>query len=252
MIDPELAWNLIHRVNVGDALTRTAAAYPQHEAVVDGARRLSYAELDAWVNRVASGLAARGYQRGDALGLMSGNSAEFLVTYYACAKLGVVVVPTNLGWRDAEASYVLRHARARGLVVEAQLLDQAASALAQAPGVRDVFVAPGTAPDRELGPAMTRFDALTGPATPPQVRIDDRDPITYLYTSGTTAAPKGVIGSHLAIHIESLTVALEVELRRRDRLLCLMPLFHTAQLNGLCTPAVTVGATMVLLRGFDA
>ncbi|MBC7051914.1 long-chain fatty acid--CoA ligase, partial [Salmonella enterica subsp. enterica serovar Enteritidis] len=73
-----------------------------------------------------------------------------------------------------------------------------------------------------------------------------------LYTSGTTAAPKGVVGTHLAVQLESLTVVVDMELRRRDRVLCMMPMFHTAQPNAFCTPSVTAGATMVLLRAFEA
>src|SRR3954464_8723867 len=98
----ELLRNLAQRINVGDALTRSAAARPDHLALVDsrasGAtgeiteRRLTYAAFDAWVNRLAHGLLARGYAAGDALALASGNSAEFLAVYYACAKTGVVWV----------------------------------------------------------------------------------------------------------------------------------------------------------------
>jgi acyl-CoA synthetase (AMP-forming)/AMP-acid ligase II len=84
------------------------------------------------------------------------------------------------------------------------------------------------------------------------VYVADRDPISYLYTSGTTSFPKGVIGSHLAIYLESLMVAVESRLTAGDRIACLMPLFHTAQLNGFGTPAVMVGATQYLMRGFDA
>ncbi|MCW2867887.1 MAG: Long-chain-fatty-acid--CoA ligase, partial [Marmoricola sp.] len=110
----DLESNLIHRVNVGDSLTRSAARFPDRPAVVDGARRFTYAELNTWVNRVAHGLSQLGYARGDVLALASGNSAEFLVTYYACAKLGVVCVPINLGWRTREVAYVLEHSEARG------------------------------------------------------------------------------------------------------------------------------------------
>src|SRR4051794_27488963 len=114
--------NRIHRVNVGDMLTRSAASRPGRPALVDAERRWTYAGLNAWVNRLANGLAGRGYGRGDALGLASGNSAEFLAVYFACAKLGVVCVPINLGWRSDEVAYVLGHSQARGLVVESSLV----------------------------------------------------------------------------------------------------------------------------------
>ncbi len=86
----DLARNLIGRINVGDTLTRTAAARPGQLAVVDGDRRFTYAGFNGYVNRLAHGLAGLGYQRGSALALASGNSAEFLAVYYACAKLGVI------------------------------------------------------------------------------------------------------------------------------------------------------------------
>jgi long-chain acyl-CoA synthetase len=80
MDDLELATNLITRVNVGDALTRTAARLPDQLAVVDGARSWTYRQLNERVNRVANALTARGYSRGDALALASGNSCEFAWT----------------------------------------------------------------------------------------------------------------------------------------------------------------------------
>ena len=138
----DLARNLIGRINVGDSLTRTAASRPDQLAVVDGDRRFTYAEFNGYVNRLAHGLAGRGYQRGDALALASGNSADFLAVYYACAKLGVVCVPVNLGWRPDEVAYVLGHSRARGIVVETQLVTVMQDAIAKVPEVTDVIVAP--------------------------------------------------------------------------------------------------------------
>ena len=255
MDDLELATNLITRVNVGDALTRTAARLPDKLAVVDGSRRWTYAQLDERVNRVANALRDRGYARGDALALASGNSCEFLVTYFACAKLGVVCVPLNLGWRADEIAYVLDHSGSRGIVVEAQLVAQVLPGVEKVPAVRDVIVAYGT--DGRYEPSLADREWLTfqvlhdAPATAPEVYVHDRDAISYLYTSGTTSFPKGVVGSHLAIYLESLMVAAESGLSADDRIACLMPLFHTAQLNGFGTPAVLMGATQYLLRGFD-
>ncbi|MFC5061079.1 AMP-binding protein [Actinomycetospora atypica] len=251
--------NLAQRINVGDALTRSAAARPDQLAIVDGDRSLTYARFDAWVNRLAHGLLARGYAVGDALALAAGNSAEFLAVYYACAKTGVVCVPINLGWRPDEVAYVLRHSQARGIVVETQLAVTIAEAVAQVPAVTDVVLAVGLAHDdpevltSEVTDvaSMTLTDLATDDESTPEVGIDDRAALSYLYTSGTTSFPKGVVGTHLAIHLESMSAALDSGWNASDRFVAMMPMFHTAQLNAFCTPAVIVGATIHVHRGFD-
>src|SRR4029078_850476 len=86
----------------------------------------------------------------------------------------------------------------------------------------------------------------------PQAHVEDRDPLQYLYTSGTTSAPKGVATSHLAVYLQSLGGAVDKQLRRGERMACVMPLFHTAQLNTWSTGLIANGATLVLMRGFDA
>ena len=245
-----LAGNLIHRINVGDSLTRSAARFPGRPAVVDGERRFSYTELNAWVNRVANGLQDLGYGRGDALALASGNSVEFLVTYYACAKLGVVCVPINLGWRADEVAYVLDHSEARGIVVERQLLETVTAAIDEVEAVTDVVVAPGVA-GSEVDGTLSFTDLASTDDSEPECLVEDRDPISYLYTSGTTSAPKGVVGNHAAIYLESMTMALEARFTEEDRFVAMMPMFHTAQLNCHCTSAVMVGACLHIERAFD-
>jgi long-chain acyl-CoA synthetase len=252
----DLARNLIQRINVGDSLTRSAAARPGQLAVVDGDRRWTYAEFNALANQVAHGLAGLGYARGDALALASGNSAEFLAVYYACAKLGVACVPVNLGWRPDEVGYVLDHSRARGIVVESQLVPAMCDAIAKVPAVADVIVAPGLAEPYEPQPAdrgwTTLGELAIGASTAePECYVEDRDALSYLYTSGTTSFPKGVVGTHVAIYLESMSSALDSGWQSGDRFAAMMPMFHTAQLNAFCTPAVMVGATIHVLRRFD-
>jgi len=253
----DLHRNLIQRVNIGDSLTRTAARYPDALALADGTRRLTYREFNRLVNRFARGLAGRGYSRGDALALASGNSIEFLVTYYACAKLGVVCVPVNLGWRADEVGYVLGHSRARGIVIESQLLPALAETVTKQPGICDVIVARGTGGDStprsdEISAAIAFGDLADDDDAEPECFVDDRDPLSYLYTSGTTSFPKGVVGNHTAIYLESLSMAVEARFNETDRFVAMMPMFHTAQLNCHCTAAVMVGAAVFIERGFDA
>jgi acyl-CoA synthetase (AMP-forming)/AMP-acid ligase II len=260
MMMPSLAEtqrNLIQRVNVGDSLTRTAARCPDALALADGSRRLTYREFNRLVNRFAAGLAGRGYQRHDALALAAGNSVEFLLTYYACAKLGVVCVPVNLGWRPDEVGYVLGHSKAQGIVIESQLVPALTTTITGQPGVRDVIVAPGTDGDSGLrldaiGEAVAFTSILADEDTEPDRFVADRDPVSYLYTSGTTLFPKGVAGSHTSIYLESMSMAVENSFTQADRFAAMMPMFHTAQLNAHSTAAVMVGAAQFLLRAFDA
>jgi acyl-CoA synthetase (AMP-forming)/AMP-acid ligase II len=253
MPDQGLHRNLISRVNVGDLLVRSVARAPSRLAIVDGDRRFTYRAFNEWVNRTAHGLAALDYRRGETLGLMSTNNAEFLATYFACAKLGLICVPINLFWQHNELAYVLNHAAVKGVVVESAVLEQLHGGLTDAAGVRDVIVIGATEPavaDRRV----IAFDALQTdmPVHELEAFVEDRDPISYLYTSGTTSAPKGVVSSHLAIYLESLGVALDTRMTADDRVTALMPLFHTAQLNVIATPAVAVGAAIFIQRGFDA
>lgn len=244
--------NLIQRVNVGDLITRGAARAPDHPAVVDGDRRWSYRQFNQWINRVAHGLTRRGYQRGDAIALMSRNRAEFLAVYFACAKIGAVVVPVNLMWKHGELGYVLAHSEVRAVIVEREFLDALSAAQAGSPAIRHVILLsrPG---DEPAGTACIPFESLVDgmPETEPEHFVGDRDPISYLYTSGTTSAPKGVESSHLAIYLGALSLALDLRMSERDRALALLPLFHTSPLNSLCTPAFAAGATVVLRQGFD-
>ncbi|MDB5397926.1 MAG: AMP-dependent synthetase [Rhodospirillales bacterium] len=256
MSERDLHENLIHRINVGDLLTRSAARAPRHMVIVDGDRRITYRAFNEWVNRTAHGLAGLGFARGDALALMSGNSAEFLVTYFACAKLGVVCVPINLFWRHGELAYVLDHAVVRGIVVEAALLEQLGTAtegMGQVEAVIVVGTAAADAPD--LGAVrLLDFEALGAgmPVSDPEVIAGDRDAVSYLYTSGTTSSPKGVVTSHTSIYVESLGVAIDTRMTANDRVAAMLPFFHTAQLNAFCTVAVAVGSTIYVQRGFDA
>src|SRR6201981_545196 len=172
--------HLIHRVNVGDLVTRSAGRFPEREMICDGDRRWSYREFDAWTNRVAHGLSALGLKKGDAVALMSGNRAEFLAVYFACARLGLVCVPINLLWRQSELSHVLRDSGARAAVVEATLLKQL-GAVVEAAGpmlgivVMDRRASGATIPEGIGDIPLFDFDALAAdqPSDIPDAPIED-------------------------------------------------------------------------------
>lgn len=249
--------NLSRRVNVGDMLTRSAARAPHRIALVERSCRLNYRAFNEAVNRCAHGLLGLGYRRGDVLGLMASNCIELLVAYYACAKIGVVCTPVHLFWRQGELSYVLGHARVRGVMVQQRWLGELALALPELTAVQEVIVIAGTAPVEITLPGRIRSLTLAQltadlPADEPEVLVEHRAALSYLYTSGTTSAPKGVVGNHLAIYLEALGVVIDTEMKARDRMAAMMLMFHTAQLNAFCTPTIAANATLYILESFDA
>src|ERR1700722_12451858 len=184
----DVSSHLIHRVNVGDLVTRSAERFPEREMICDGDRRWSYRDFDAWTNRVAHGLSALGLQKGDALALMSGNRAEFLAIYFACARLGPVCVPINLLWRQHELSHVLTDSRARAAVVEKGLLKQFCAVVESREPLLGIVVmdrqASGAATPDGIGDMpLYDFDALAADQSSeiPDGALEPPGSLSYLY-----------------------------------------------------------------------
>ena len=113
---------------LGDLPRRTAARTPDRTALVDGEVRLSFAELDAVIDRAAAALAARGLVKGDRLALLSHNCWQFAVLSFATARLGVVLVPVNFMLGVQEVAFILEHSGAVAMVVEDALGEVAEAA----------------------------------------------------------------------------------------------------------------------------
>ncbi|HEY8414307.1 MAG TPA: long-chain-fatty-acid--CoA ligase [Thermaerobacter sp.] len=258
-----LALNLIQRVCVGDILTRTAQRYPDKVAIadLDGGVSLTYAELNHHANRVARSLLGLGLRHQDMVAIMSRNTWQFVVTYFACAKAGLIALPVNLGLKPEEIAYVLRDAGARVIVAEGMFRPALESTTAALPAVERVYLT-DVDPATEFeagGKWFLAFDRLLaappggepGPDDEVEVFIDDRDTVQCLYTSGTTSLPKGVLTSHLAVTITALSAAVTNKADPDDVCLVVLPIFHCAALNALLLPTLLVGGTAVFLRRYE-
>lgn len=238
--------NLIERVNVGDIVTRAAELYPARAAIVDGDRSTDYATLDAQVNRLGSALLGLGLAHQDVVAVMARNCAEMLVAYFACTRAGLICAPVNLGLRPAEIAWCLNDAKAKVLIVEDALGEAVTEVLAQpVPSIAHRF---------HIGRAGSDgFDALLarGSDAPLEVMVGDREIAQLLYTSGTTANPKGVLTSHLAVTMAGLSNALAQRCGPDVVAYVALPLFHCAMLNSITLPVMIQGGTVVLSKGFE-
>ena len=245
-----LEQNMIGRVNVGDILTRSADLFPDRPVIIDGARHITYRDLEERANRLGSALLGLGLESGDVVAVLTRNTPELLLTYLACAKAGLVCSPANLGLRPDEIGYCLNDASARVLIVE-DALAELYQALPELSELRYVY---WTGPEAAAAGERQLLGDLIADGEPDELEVvvHDRDPVQLLYTSGTTAMPKGVVTSHMAVSFAALTNALANEFMAGTTVLGNLPLFHTTAINCVSLPAITVGGTIVLCNGFEA
>ncbi|WP_315717063.1 MULTISPECIES: AMP-binding protein [unclassified Bradyrhizobium] len=240
----------IGRVAIGDLLKRAARRFPERVAITDGARRVTFTELERDANRFANHLVAKGLKPGEKISTVCNNSIEFVKALFGIHRAGLVWVPINTMLGAADMDYILGHAEVRFALIDDNLFAQPErrAALEQR-GVELVAVdLTGTA--RTAGLASFT-DLIQGHSdVEPEIEINDRDLAMIIYTSGTTSRPKGAMHCHLAVVMAVMSNCIEMQLSRDDGITGQFPLFHCAG-HVLLLSYLSVGGRMALMRGFD-
>ncbi|MBC3191753.1 acyl-CoA synthetase [Pseudonocardia sp. C8] len=240
------------RQGIGDLLNRTVRRTPGKLAVVAGDLRVTYAEFDTAVNRCAHALTDRGLVKGDRLAVLSHNCWQYAVLVYATAKLGVVLVPVNFMLGADEIAYILTHSGAGGMIVEDALVPTAEKALATAGvtgGVRGRISPSGCGAAEGWEDVDPWWGA--GPVEPPDVAVNDDDPLRLMYTSGTESRPKGVLLTSRSLISQYVSCIVGGGMSADDVEVHSLPMYHCAQLDCFFGPDVYLGATSVILPGPD-
>lgn len=209
-------------------LERAATVHPDKVAVVDGERRLTYAQLAAAATRLARALQAAGVERGDRVAYLSPNTAEMLVAHFGVPLAGAVLVAINTRLAPPEVAQICAHSGARLLAADAALLPATAQA--------DTRVV-------EIG--SPAWDALLDGGSDDPLPWDVEDEhatIAINYTSGTTGPPKGVMYSHRGAYLAAVGGIVHAGFDPSTVYLWTLPMFHC---NGWCT---TWGVTAVAGR----
>jgi fatty-acyl-CoA synthase len=222
---------------------RARTLYPEREAVVDGALRLSYEQFFDRCDRWSAALQRLGVAAGDRVAYIAPNTHAQLESFYAVPQIGAVLVPINYRLAADEFVYIINHSGAKVVCAHEDYLDCLAEVKPQLSGVSH-YVALEGARDGWLN-----YEGLVAAATPAFTRaaLDERDLLTVNYTSGTTARPKGVMITHRNAAMNIVGTLLHLPMQSTDRYLWTLPMFHA---NGWTyTWTVTaVGGTHVCLR----
>jgi long-chain acyl-CoA synthetase len=219
--------------NLGDLIPRGRNL--SKTAIIDlggenSPRQFTFAQLDAMANGVARALRKRGLSRGDRVAILSANRAEYVAAYYGIMRAGFVAVPVNFKFPRETIHFIVRDAGAKLALCDA----------GRAPDC------PGDIPHITFG---AEFEAFLDPGPFDAVNPAPNEPAMFLYTSGSTGAPKGVVLSHQS-HIWVVQTRLEPGLDRHIYLIA-APLYHMNAL-ALAKLACAAYATIVLLPQFSA
>ena len=216
---------------VATLVTGQARLHPARVAIIDGARRVTYGELEQRAQRLANVLAAAGVTSGDRIALLSENRGEILEVFLAAARLGAIVACQN--WRLAPPE--LAHCVSLVAPVAAVVSPRHAAAL----------------------PATIVFGAdyeerlAAAPSVHVAGDVDPEAPLLILYTSGTTGLPKGAVLSHRAQIVRNLVTRAEFNVAPEDTFVAWSPLYHMGAVdNSLGT--LMAGGTVIVVDGFDA
>ncbi|KYH44155.1 acyl-CoA synthetase [Branchiibius sp. NY16-3462-2] len=221
---------------------RSAQRFPDKAAIIDGDTTLTFAELEATVDRTAAAIVSAGLAKGDRLALLAHNCWQYAVLDFAAARAGVILVPINFMLTASEIAFILQHSGATGFVVEDALIPTAEKAIAEA-GPVAVRMAIGAAPDGWS--ALSQWTSYDGGCPP--IDVADDDPVRMMFTSGTESRPKGALLSSRSLMWHYVSCVVGGEMSADDVELHTLPLYHCAQLDCFLGVDVYLGATSIIL-----
>ena len=231
--------------NLPELLAQRVNAAPEKHFLFSEAdrRRFTYADFDAAVNRTASLLSSHGVGKGDAVSLLLPNSAEYIIAYFACWKLGALAGPVNFLLKAQEIAYVISNSEAKALLVHPEFQTVVDGIRAQLPHLQAII---------SFANEAEATAAFGGAANVPATPVKKEDEAIIIYTSGTTGKPKGCLLTHGNVIANARQISEWLGFKEQDRLLTVMPLFHMNAVSVTTMSALYAGGSTVISPKFSA
>jgi len=236
-------------VNLSALVRNSATQYPDTTAIHYLNQEISYRELDEQVDRFAAALAGLGIGKGAKVAMLLGNCPEFVIAYYAIARIGAVSVPINPTYTPGELQFIMADAGVEAAVAVAPMAPLFQAMGKALPTLKHVILA---GVDEAEG--AHSFSALLTSAqgsSMPQVEIDENDLAVVLYTSGTTGKPKGAMLSHRNLCSNAVSSGTFLGIEQTDRVVAVLPMFHVFCMTVCLNTPIYRGSTMVVVPRFS-
>lgn len=233
-------------MNIVQALECNAVRHPLKEALLYQDRHYTYEEFNKTVNQFAHGLIENGVKKGDKVALMMKNSDYFIISYFALAKIGAVIVPLNFRLLHKELAYIIHHSDSKYIITDTEFEEEIVKAIGNNIIIENII----SVPNANNQSFKSFRHCLASNESNPSIEILETDDLTIMYTSGTTGFPKGAIFDHERIKNVILQISMSLGFHPRERWLHYAPLFHCAQLHLCLLPQLYLGGFGVIYSDF--
>ncbi len=228
---------------LNEMLTRSVERFGDKPAFIFKGQVTTYAELEETIERCAAGLAELGIGKGDTFGIVLRNCPEFVILSFALSRLGAVAVPVNFLEKADRIAFIFNDAEVKGCLTTRDFLRTIREVKSSVPTLEHIFL-------RDPGgdePALETIYRHPLPETAgPEVAPDDL--VLLIYTAGTTGLPKGVMLTqrNLLSSVESCQLAFD--LNDKDRVMCVLPMFHAFAWTTNVLLPLRLGAMTVVIE----
>ncbi len=231
-----------------DFLDYQAREHEEAEFAIQGDRHLTYGEALAETNRLANAFVSVGLQGGDRVAILSKNSIEYVLLYFAASKAGVVPVPLNYRLAPAEWRYILNDASVKMVLVEGGFIEAVDTIRHELQTVKHFVALDRTG---AVGWDDYRRWLAGHPTTRPDRFVTEEQDLYQMYTSGTTGHPKGAVLTHRAVTAQAAQIGVAYPFQPGERVLQVAPLFHAVGANALAFQSVYRGSCLYIQADFN-
>ena len=228
-------------MNIKQTLEKTASQIPHKEAIVLGARRITYGELDEASNKVANALLELGMKKGTHVAILMSHSPEWVINYFGVIKSGDVAVLLNPALKAPELDSLLRDSDSEILITEKEFSRMLSSVLPQIPLLKHVI---------EVDAGSYTMMVANSSSISPTIDIKDEDEATIFYTSGVLGKQKGVVHTHASLMGTPPIISTAIQRRREDVIIDLVPFSYLFGLYEVLFGSIITGSTIVLVPNF--
>ncbi len=234
-------------MNVGKVLEESSARFKDKVAIIFEDEKLSFRELDRLVNNLSAGLIAEGVKKGDCVVTFLPDAMEIALSYYATVKVGAIHAPLDVRLKEEEVKLIFGDAKPVAVITTSQFQDMFLSMRGEIPGMKSIIVV-----GEEVKEGCKSFSEMKNKDSSRVIpaEVDDEDIALYLYTSGTTARPKGVMATFGSLDWFPKDMHAVWETTADDVYMLSLPASH---ISGpiVFNQTIVLGTTTVILGAFN-